>query len=267
MPDPERGNPGGERDCERGSLASAHVGRTAAVLRRTVRARHELAGRGDVHRVAVAAPDPWPVFDVVAGNGNDFVVTRRPDDDADAIARRGRDDDAVVNGAPDRGMQGAAEGAAQAHRDHAGAFAARILDRRGDPPVIEHDDAGDRAQRNQRRQWRSAGDLAAFTARHHARGAGAMTRIAAVVHRVGSAFFVVDEVVGEVEIDHARFELDVIGDPGIRLKHQDALALPHLHDPIAELEPEILGAHFMVSDVYGGGFGVEDRRLIRRLTP
>jgi len=39
------------------------------------------------------------------------------------------------------------------------------------------------------------------------------------------------------------------------------------YDPIAALEPEILGAHFMVSDVYGGGFGVEDRRLIKRLTP
>ena len=29
------------------------------------------------------------------------------------------------------------------------------------------------------------------------------------------------------------------------------------YDPIADLEPEILGAQFMVSDVYGGGFGVE----------
>ena len=39
------------------------------------------------------------------------------------------------------------------------------------------------------------------------------------------------------------------------------------YDPIADLEPEILGAHFMVSDVYGGGFEVEDRRLIERLIP
>jgi acetoacetate decarboxylase len=38
------------------------------------------------------------------------------------------------------------------------------------------------------------------------------------------------------------------------------------YDPIGELEPKILGAHFMVSDVYGGGFDVEDRRLIKRLT-
>ena len=38
-------------------------------------------------------------------------------------------------------------------------------------------------------------------------------------------------------------------------------------DPIADLEPQILGAHFMVSEVYGGGFGVEDRRLVKRLTP
>jgi acetoacetate decarboxylase len=37
-------------------------------------------------------------------------------------------------------------------------------------------------------------------------------------------------------------------------------------DPIAALEPEILGAHFMFSDVYGGGFDVEDRRLLKRLT-
>lgn len=39
------------------------------------------------------------------------------------------------------------------------------------------------------------------------------------------------------------------------------------YDPIADLAPDILGAHFMVSDVYGGGFDVEDRRLIERLTP
>jgi acetoacetate decarboxylase len=39
------------------------------------------------------------------------------------------------------------------------------------------------------------------------------------------------------------------------------------YDPIADLDPEILGAHFMVSEVYGGGFEVEDRRLIERLTP
>ena len=38
-------------------------------------------------------------------------------------------------------------------------------------------------------------------------------------------------------------------------------------DPIADLAPEILGAQFMVSDVYGGGFDVEDRRLVKRLTP
>lgn len=38
-------------------------------------------------------------------------------------------------------------------------------------------------------------------------------------------------------------------------------------DPISALEPEILGAHFMVSDVYGGGFAVEDRRLLKRLIP
>lgn len=39
------------------------------------------------------------------------------------------------------------------------------------------------------------------------------------------------------------------------------------YDPIAALEPEILGAHFMASDVYGGGFAVEDRRLLKRLIP
>jgi len=39
------------------------------------------------------------------------------------------------------------------------------------------------------------------------------------------------------------------------------------YDPIADLEPRILGAQFMVSDVYGGGFDVEDRRLIERLIP
>jgi acetoacetate decarboxylase len=42
---------------------------------------------------------------------------------------------------------------------------------------------------------------------------------------------------------------------------------PCQYDPIADLTPEILGAQFLVSDVYGGGFEVEDRRLIERLTP
>ncbi|ANN78958.1 acetoacetate decarboxylase family protein [Bordetella flabilis] len=39
------------------------------------------------------------------------------------------------------------------------------------------------------------------------------------------------------------------------------------YDPIADLRPEVLSAHFMTSDVYGGGFAVEDRRLITRLLP
>ncbi|SDV47334.1 acetoacetate decarboxylase family protein [Chitinasiproducens palmae] len=38
-------------------------------------------------------------------------------------------------------------------------------------------------------------------------------------------------------------------------------------DPIAALEPEVLSAHFMTSEVYGGGFAVEDRRLLKRLYP
>jgi acetoacetate decarboxylase len=39
------------------------------------------------------------------------------------------------------------------------------------------------------------------------------------------------------------------------------------YDPLTELEPEILSAQFMVSNVYGGGFAVEDRRLLQRLIP
>lgn len=42
---------------------------------------------------------------------------------------------------------------------------------------------------------------------------------------------------------------------------------PSEYDPLTALEPEILSAQFMVSDVYGGGFAVEDRRLIKRLIP
>jgi acetoacetate decarboxylase len=47
----------------------------------------------------------------------------------------------------------------------------------------------------------------------------------------------------------------------------DMELFPSEFDPIADLNPEILGAHFMVSDVYGGGFAVEDRRLLKRLIP
>lgn len=42
---------------------------------------------------------------------------------------------------------------------------------------------------------------------------------------------------------------------------------PSEFDPIAALEPEILSAQFMVSDVYAGGFAKEDRRLLKRLIP
>lgn len=38
-------------------------------------------------------------------------------------------------------------------------------------------------------------------------------------------------------------------------------------DPLTELEPEILSAQFMVSDVYAGGFAKEDRRLLKQLVP
>jgi acetoacetate decarboxylase len=42
---------------------------------------------------------------------------------------------------------------------------------------------------------------------------------------------------------------------------------PSVYDPLTDLQPEILSAQFMVSDVYGGGFAVEDRRLLKRLIP
>lgn len=42
---------------------------------------------------------------------------------------------------------------------------------------------------------------------------------------------------------------------------------PSSFDPISALEPEVLSAHFMTSEVYGGGFAVEDRRLLKRLYP
>lgn len=38
-------------------------------------------------------------------------------------------------------------------------------------------------------------------------------------------------------------------------------------DPLTELEPEVLSAQFMVSDVYAGGFAKEDRRLLKQLIP
>lgn len=42
---------------------------------------------------------------------------------------------------------------------------------------------------------------------------------------------------------------------------------PAEYDPLTELEPEVLGAHFMKTPVYGGGFAVEDRRLVERRLP
>lgn len=36
-------------------------------------------------------------------------------------------------------------------------------------------------------------------------------------------------------------------------------------DPLAELQPRILGAHHKYTDVFGGGLAVEDRRIVGRL--
>lgn len=37
------------------------------------------------------------------------------------------------------------------------------------------------------------------------------------------------------------------------------------YDPLYALKPRIIGAHFMYTDVFGGGFAVEDRRIVTRL--
>lgn len=42
---------------------------------------------------------------------------------------------------------------------------------------------------------------------------------------------------------------------------------PSEFDPLAALEPEVLSAQFMHTEVFGGGFDVEDRRLMAVLTP
>lgn len=36
-------------------------------------------------------------------------------------------------------------------------------------------------------------------------------------------------------------------------------------DALTDLKPEVLSAHYLISDVYGGGWGVEDRRIVKRL--
>nr|WP_276141307.1 acetoacetate decarboxylase family protein [Sciscionella marina] len=49
--------------------------------------------------------------------------------------------------------------------------------------------------------------------------------------------------------------------------HVDLRLYPSEFDPLTDLEPKVLGAHFMKTPVYGGGFEVEDRRLIERRLP
>ncbi len=39
------------------------------------------------------------------------------------------------------------------------------------------------------------------------------------------------------------------------------------YDALTDLEPEVLSAHYLVSDIYGGGWAVEDRRILKRLIP
>ena len=39
------------------------------------------------------------------------------------------------------------------------------------------------------------------------------------------------------------------------------------YDNVIDLEPEILSAHYLVSGIYGGGWAVEDRRILKRLIP
>lgn len=39
------------------------------------------------------------------------------------------------------------------------------------------------------------------------------------------------------------------------------------YDPLADLKPEVLGAHFLSTEVFAGGFSTEDRRLLTQLIP
>jgi len=47
----------------------------------------------------------------------------------------------------------------------------------------------------------------------------------------------------------------------------DLQLLASSFDPLADLKPNVLGAHFMTTPVYGGGFTVEDRRIVERRIP
>lgn len=73
--------------------------------------------------------------------------------------------------------------------------------------------------------------------------------------KVGTAYS--DVVYRNTPIDYSE---PVVGDVSMTL-------YPSEFDPLAALEPKVLGAHFMVTTVFGGGFAVEDRRLIERLVP
>lgn len=48
--------------------------------------------------------------------------------------------------------------------------------------------------------------------------------------------------------------------------HAQMTLHPSAFDPLHELNPTILGAHHMHTEVFGGGFAVEDRRILTRLT-
>lgn len=73
--------------------------------------------------------------------------------------------------------------------------------------------------------------------------------------KVGTAY--ADVVYRRTPIDYCA---PVAGDVSMTLH-------PCEFDPLADLRPEVLGAHFMVTTVFGGGFAVEDRRLVEQLVP
>ena len=90
---PERGDTRGRRHGKRRPGAPLH--RKLKLARRVAlreRPPHRLAGRGDVHRRAVARASPWHITDVGRRDGDDVFERSGKDDESNFVPRGGEDD-------------------------------------------------------------------------------------------------------------------------------------------------------------------------------
>nr|WP_228726757.1 hypothetical protein [Novosphingobium aureum] len=185
----------------------------------------EFARSRNIDRGTTAAALPGLIIAVRAGNGNDFVVAGRPDDDADTIPSRRDDDYVVCDGLLDSPMERTARNAAQAHRDHMAADPSRMGDSCGNGSRIEDLHVIETADGYELGRRCSAGNYAARAARQYTGRPGSMPGVCcAIAQWIGWISSPVQCVPGQIESEHVRLDLVVRGNAAVGLSNKNAFA-------------------------------------------